>query len=174
MSTRRGESEPGPPNVVRHGVGATVRGRRPSKQLNPGCSVGGVRHKTGVGSLESQLIAAIVEGSDDAIVAKTLDGTVNYWNPGATRIFGYTAAEMIGSPIARIIPAELQAEEAEILAKLALGERIDHYETVRVAKDGHRISVSLALSPLRDAGGAVVGASKIARDISIPRETEDA
>ena len=176
MVTRRGEDEPGPPDVSHSLLRPTVRGRRPSNRPRPstGSSGGGIPYETGDDRLESQRLAAIVEASDDAIVSKTLDGTVSYWNPGATRIFGYTAGEMVGSPITRIVPVELQDEEAEILAKLARGERIDHYETVRLVKGGRHITVSLSVSPLRDAAGKVVGASKIARNITSRKETEDA
>ena len=102
-----------------------------------------------------------------------MGGMVNYWNAAATRIFGFTAKEMIGAPITRIIPDELQGEEAEILAKLARGERIDHFETVRLRKDGRQVAVSLAVSPLRDAAGKVIGASKIARDITERKRVEN-
>ena len=111
-------------------------------------------------------LAAIVESSDDAIVTKTLEGVVTSWNPGAERIFGYTAAEMIGRPITTIIPASLAHEESEFLRRLGRGEHIDHYETTRLRKDGHAIDISVTLSPLHDATGAIVGISKIARDIT--------
>jgi PAS domain S-box-containing protein len=117
-------------------------------------------------------LAAIVSSSDDAIVSKTLDGTITSWNEGAARIFGYQPSEMIGQPITRIIPPELHAEEKQIIARLKRGERIDHYETVRVAKDGHRIDVSLTVSPLRDRSGRIIGASKVARDISERKQAE--
>jgi len=106
-----------------------------------------------------------VESSDDAIVSKTLDGRILSWNAGAMRIFGYQAAEMIGKPITIIIPPELREEEQRILETLQRGGRIDHFETTRVCKDGRRISVSLTVSPIRDARGVIVGASKVARDI---------
>jgi two-component system, LuxR family, sensor kinase FixL len=112
------------------------------------------------------LLADIVNGSDDAIIAKTLDGTVISWNPGAERIFGYAADEMIGQPLERLFPPELYAEEADILARLAQGERIDHFETTRLHKSGSEIAVSITVSPLRDDTGRIVGASKIARDIT--------
>ena len=111
-------------------------------------------------------LAAIVESSEDAIISKTLDGIVTSWNAGATRLFGFSAEEMIGASITRLIPPELLPEEDDILAKLRRGERIEHYETWRVAKDGSQVEVSLTVSPLRDVTGAIVGASKIARDIS--------
>ncbi len=120
---------------------------------------------------ESRL-ASIVASSDDAIVSKTLEGIVTSWNKGAERIFGYTPAEMIGQPITRIIPPELHHQETYILSKLRKGERIDHFETVRVAKNGRRVDVSLTVSPLHDETGRVIGASKIARDVSERKEAE--
>lgn len=122
--------------------------------------------------LDSAQLAAIVASSDDAIVSKTLQGRVVSWNAGAARIFGYDASEMIGQPILRLIPPELQGQEAEILAKLKRGEHIDHYETVRVAKDGRRLDVSLTVSPVRDKFGNIVGASKVARDVTERKQAE--
>ena len=98
-------------------------------------------------------LAAIVESSDDAIVSKTLDGVIRSWNAGAERLFGYTADEAIGQPITLIIPPERHDEERAILARLRRGERVEHFETVRVAKDGRRIDISLTISPVRDARG---------------------
>ena len=121
---------------------------------------------------DSRQLAAIVSSSDDAIVSKTLQGRVTFWNASATRIFGYSADEMIGENITKIIPTELLDEEKHVLARLQEGDRIDHYETVRVAKDGRRVDVSLTVSPLRDKSGKVVGASKVARDISSRKEVE--
>jgi PAS domain S-box-containing protein len=108
-------------------------------------------------------LAAIVDSADDAIVSKTLDGIVLSWNAGAARIFGYESAEIVGRPITTIIPPELHHEEAQILAQVRAGKRVEHYKTVRVAKDGTRKSVSLSVSPVRDASGRIVSASKIAR-----------
>jgi PAS domain S-box-containing protein len=122
--------------------------------------------------IEAARLAAIVESSDDAIVSKTLTGEIKSWNGGAARIFGYTAEEMIGQHISKIIPPELQEEEVDILARLSRGQRIDHYETVRVAKSGRRVHVSLTVSPLHDKRGNVVGASKVARDITQRKNTE--
>ena len=116
--------------------------------------------------IEAARLASIVESSDDAIVSKTLTGEIKSWNSGAARIFGYTPEEMVGEHISKIIPPELQQEEVEILARLSRGERIDHYETVRVTKTGRRVHVSLTVSPLRDKRGNIVGASKVARDIT--------
>lgn len=117
-------------------------------------------------------MAAIVESSDDAIIGKTLDGVIRYWNTGAQRLFGYSPAEAIGKPITLIIPPELLEEEQRILASLRRGERIEHYETTRLAKDGRRVEISLTVSPVRDGSGAVVGASKIARDITESKRAE--
>ena len=117
-------------------------------------------------------LAAIVESSDDAIVSKTLDGIITSWNPGAVRLFGYQPEEIIGKPITTIVPAELLAQELEVLASLRRGERVDHFEAVRVAKDGRRIEVSLTVSPIRDEHGEIVGASKVARDITERKHAE--
>ena len=121
---------------------------------------------------ERARLAAIVEGSDDAIASKTLDGIVRSWNPAAARLFGYEPEEIIGKSIRIIIPPELQAEEDAILDQLRRGERVDHFETVRLARDGTRLDVSLTISPVRDPGGAIVGASKIARDITARKRSE--
>jgi PAS domain S-box-containing protein len=119
-------------------------------------------------------LAAIVECSDDAIVSKTLEGIIRSWNRAAERLFGYSAEEAVGQPITLIIPPERVQEEQQILEKLRGGERIDHFETVRVAKSGHRIDVALTISPIRNSDGVIVGASKIARDISERRASEQA
>ena len=114
-------------------------------------------------------LAAIIESSDDAIVSKTLQGVVRTWNKGAERIFGWTADEVIGKPITIIIPPDRLDEEPRILARLRAGERVDHFETVRRTKDGRLVDVSVTISPVRDAQGHVVGASKIARDITLQK-----
>jgi PAS domain S-box-containing protein len=111
-------------------------------------------------------LAKVVESSDDAIVSKDLDGTVLSWNRAAERLFGYTADEMLGRSIRTIIPPELQAEEDMVLSRLRAGQSIDHYETVRQRKDGSRVCISLTVSPIRDESGQIVGASKIARDVT--------
>jgi PAS domain S-box-containing protein len=111
-------------------------------------------------------LAAIVESSDDAIVSKDLNGTITSWNKAAERVFGYAAEEMIGQSIRRIIPRDRQSEEDEVLARIRRGERVDHFETIRLRKDGTLVPISLTVSPLRNRDGRVIGASKIARDIS--------
>ena len=112
------------------------------------------------------LLAAIVESSDDAIISKTLDGTVTSWNAAAQRLFGYAADEAVGKAVTLILPPDRLDEEAAILERLRRGERVEHYQTVRVAKDGCRVDVSLTISPVKDAAGRIVGASTIARDIT--------
>ena len=119
-------------------------------------------------------LAAIVESSDDAIISKTLDGIIVTWNQGAERTFGYRAEEVIGRPITILIPPDHENEEPAILERLRRGERIDHYQTVRRCKDGTLIDISLTISPVRDAQGSIVGASKIARDISQHKAAERA
>jgi PAS domain S-box-containing protein len=125
-------------------------------------------------SIRLALLAAIVDSSNDAIVSKTLEGRILSWNAGAARIFGYTAAEAIGQSITIIIPPELQEEEQRIIAKVRGGERIDHFDTIRIAKDGRRIPISLTVSPVRDSRGVIIGASKVARDISERKDAEQA
>ena len=120
-----------------------------------------------------RLLSAIVEASDDAIVSKDLNGIVTSWNSGAQRLFGYTAAEMIGNPITLLIPARLQSEEPKILDRIRRGERVEHYDTVRVRKNGELVDISLTVSPVRDADGNIAGASKIARDITDRKRAED-
>jgi len=117
-------------------------------------------------------LSAIVESSDDAIVSKDLNGVIMTWNAGAERIFGYTAQEAIGCSVTMLLPEERHDEEPEILSRIRRGERIDHYETVRRRKDGRFVDISLTVSPIRDAGGQVIGASKIARDITVRKRAE--
>lgn len=117
-------------------------------------------------------LAAIVSSSDDAIVSKTLDGMVTSWNRGAERLFGYTGEEMIGQPILRLIPPERHQEEQRILASIRRGERIDHFETLRRRKDGTLVEISLTVSPIIDAAGTIIGASKVARDITKQKQIE--
>lgn len=122
--------------------------------------------------LMSARLAAIVESSDDAIISKDLNGIVMTWNRGAQRLFGYTAEEMIGQPIQRLIPTDRFDEEPRILERIRQGHRIDHYETVRQRKDGSQLHISLTVSPIKDGTGRIVGASKIARDITERKQAE--
>ncbi len=118
-------------------------------------------------------LAAIVETTDDAVISKDLNGIITSWNPAAERLYGYTAEEAIGKPVTILIPENRPDEEPAILERLRKGLRIDHYETIRVAKDGRRLNVSLTVSPIRDASGKIIGASKIARDITQQKKTQD-
>jgi PAS domain S-box-containing protein len=152
-------------------------------------SAGAVRflHPTGIDITERKRIeaalreseqrlswyGAIVESSDDAIVSKDLDGVITSWNRGAERIFGYTADEAIGQPVTIVIPHDRQDEERTILARIRRGERIDHFETVRQRKNGSLINISLTVSPIKNAAGVTVGASKIARDITEQKKAQD-
>ena len=168
----------------------TIRQTKDGRRLDISLTVSPIRNSQGavVGAskiardithrkrLES-LLSAIVSSSDDAIVSKTLDGTIVSWNSAAERMFGYTAAEAIGQSIRLIIPPELQAEEDFVLGQICRGEKIDHFETIRQTKAGRRLDISLTVSPIRNSLGVVVGASKIARDITekkaLERELED-
>src|ERR1700748_931460 len=118
-------------------------------------------------------LASIIDFSDDAIVSKNLDGIIRSWNSGAERIFGYSASEAIGQPITLVIPQDRQNEEREILTSIRRGERIDHFETVRQHKHGSLIVVSLTVSPVKDANDKIVGASKIARDITEQKRSQE-
>ena len=119
------------------------------------------------------LLAAIVDSSDDAIVSKTLDGIITSWNRGAEKIFGYSAEEAIGRHITLIIPTERHDEENDVLARVRRGEKLEHFETVRQAKDGREVQISLTVSPVRDATGQIIGASKVARDITERKRAEE-
>ncbi len=116
--------------------------------------------------------AAIVESSDDAIISKTLEGVITSWNPGAEKLFGYSAQEVIGKPMLTLFPPELVSEEPAILARISRGESLDHFETVRVRKDRQRIDLSVTLSPLKNTQGKIIGASKIARNITDRKQAE--
>ena len=129
-------------------------------------------HSDSERDLAAARLGAIVASSDDAIISKTLDGVVTSWNQAAERMFGWTEAEAVGQRITLIIPEERLSEEDDVLARLRRGERINHFETVRRTKDGRLLDVSLTVSPVRNAAGDVVGASKIARDISDRRAFE--
>jgi two-component system sensor kinase FixL len=173
------------------GIGREVRGQRKDGTVFPMyLSVGegligkkrvfiGIVHDlTGIRAEEERRaqadrhLAQIVESSDDIILSKSLDGLVRTWNAAAERIFGYTAEEMIGHSIFLIVPPHRRHEEEEILQKIRAGESIHHYETTRLCKDGREITVSLSLSPIRDNSGNIIGASKIARDVTEQRQTE--
>jgi len=119
-------------------------------------------------------LAAVVDSSEDAILSKTLNGTITAWNPGAERLFGYSASEAVGKPMRMLLPPERTHEEVDILARISRGERVEHFETVRVRKDGTQIDVSVTISPIRNSQGTIVGASNIARDISERRRSEQA
>ena len=119
------------------------------------------------------MLAGIVESSDDAIISKNLNGIITSWNAGAERVFGHTAAEAIGQSIGIIIPAERQHEEVEIIQRLRQGETIEHFETERVAKDGRYVPISITVSPVRNRQGVVIGASKIAHDITARLRAEE-
>jgi PAS domain S-box-containing protein len=147
-----------------------LSGRASSPQTNVG---DGAPPALDGAALEHARLAAIVESSDDAIVSKTLDGIVTSWNAGAERLFGYSAAEMLGTSISRLIPPDCQEDLRNILGAIRRGERVHHFETQRVRKDGERIAVSLTVSPIKDAAGNVVGASKIARDVTERRRIEE-
>lgn len=130
-----------------------------------------ITHEKQLNEVRFQL-AAIVESSDDAIMTKDLGSLITSWNRSAERIFGYTEQEMIGTSILRLIPKELQSEEQTIIEKIQAGERINHYETVRLTKDGERLDVSLTISPLKDASGKIIGASKVLRTIGERKKME--
>src|SRR5687767_397543 len=133
----------------------------------------GSQHEDELLRIEAQArLAAIVESSDDAIVSKSLDGVIRTWNKGAQHIFGWTADEVVGKPITIIIPADRLHEEPRILARIRAGERVDHFETVRVTKDGRPVHISVTISPVRDREGNIIGASKVARDITALKNAE--
>ncbi|HEX6720019.1 MAG TPA: PAS domain S-box protein, partial [Burkholderiaceae bacterium] len=142
-------------------------------------AVGELQHRLSAARQENRALhderarmAAIVESNEDAIIGKTLDGIVTSWNPGAERLFGYSASEAIGQPLLQVFPAELYHEERAVLERISRGERVEHLETVRRHKDGHLLMVSATTSPIRDEHGRVVGASKIAREITQRKEIE--
>ncbi len=168
----------------------TVRKRKDGSALDVSLTVSPVRDSAGrvVGiskisrditeqkraQLAAARLAAIVESSEDAIVSKTLDGIVRTWNKGAERLFGYRAAEIVGKSITLLIPEERLSEETTILSKISRGKPVEHFDTVRRRKDGTLIDISLTVSPVRDASGRIVGASKVARDITERRKAEQA
>src|SRR4028118_2038246 len=117
-------------------------------------------------------LTAIIESAEDAIISKTLEGIITSWNKSAQRIFGYTAEEIVGKSVLTLIPPDMQHEEKLIIGKIKAGDRIEHYETIRVAKDGRLINISLTVSPIKALDGTIIGASKIVRDISARKQTE--
>src|SRR5215217_8969639 len=119
-------------------------------------------------------LSALIDAAEDAIISKTLEGIITSWNAGAERVFGYTADEVIGKSVTILIPGGHEDEEPAILARLRAGERMEHYETVRVRKDGRLIDISLTVSPIRGPNGQIIGASKIARDITEQRQARQA
>lgn len=121
---------------------------------------------------EARLLSAIVDSSDDAIISKDLTGTITSWNKGAERLFGYTAEEIVGRSVTLLIPSDRQDEEPRIIERLKAGERVDHFETLRRRKDGTLLNISLTISPVRDENGKIIGASKIARDITQQKRAE--
>ena len=123
--------------------------------------------------LAAAWLAAIIESAEDAIITKTLEGIITSWNKGAEHIFGYTADEVVGQSVTILIPPDHIDEEPAIIARLKAGERIEHYETVRLRKDGTRIDISLTVSPIKGPNGKVIGASKIARNISERKRSEE-
>jgi PAS domain S-box-containing protein len=121
----------------------------------------------------AERLAAVVESSDDAIISKTLEGTITAWNRGAERVFGYSAAEAVGRSMTLLLPPDRAEEETDILARISRGESVNHYETIRMRKDGSKINVSVTISPIRDSRGGITGASKIARDITERKSKEE-
>lgn len=168
----------------------TIRLTRDGRQLNISLTSSPIRDQNGfiIGASKiarditaqtaavraSMLLAAIVDSSEDAIISKRLDGTITSWNKAAERLFGYTAGEMIGCPITKLFPADRLDEEPKIIARISAGQRVEHFETVRKTKSGKLIDLSLTISPVRDSDGRIIGASKIARDITEKKRTEEA
>jgi PAS domain S-box-containing protein len=154
--------------LERHSIALTVEGKNTGR-------VWSYRDVTErhLAEITARQLAAIVASSDDAIIGKNLNGIVTSWNSGAERIFGYTADEMIGTSIMRLIPMNRRGEELEILSQIRRGERFDHFETVRMAKDGRELNLSITVSPIKNLMGQVVGASKVARDITARKNAEE-
>jgi len=149
---------------------------QPETEGSRGRILGTIRDVTKVREIEAELrenakhlgqLAAIVATSNDVIVSKDLNGIITSWNDSATRVFGYAPEEIIGTSILRLIPENLHSDETRIIGNIRAGRRIEHFETVRIAKDGRLIDVSLTVSPIKDEEGRVIGASKILRDVSI-------
>lgn len=157
------------PSVARPGEESpeSQAGPRPVPATGPSASAArAVEIELRDDEINARRFEAIVESSDDAIISKNLDGVITTWNGAAERLFGYTAEEMIGKPISVLMPEDRHDDMESILGRIRRGEHVEHYETVRVAKDGRKIAVSLSVSPVKDASGRIVGAAKIARNIS--------
>ena len=170
---------PNGPNTARIGESRSITNGALDRILLPDGRFGVVCYFRDIGDRKraeqnANLLASIVESSDDAIVSKNLDGIIMSWNQGAERLFGYTAAEAVGQSITMLIPPDRLEEEPKILERLKRGERVEHFETIRVRKDGSRLNVSLTISPVKDADGRIVGASKVARDITEKVRQEEA
>src|SRR5271166_4713760 len=154
--------------VERHSQVLTIDGQRAGRVWNYRDVT--ERH---LAEITSHQLAAIVASSEDAIIGKNLNSVITSWNLGAERIFGYTAEEMIGQSIMRLIPSDRQEEEREILSRIRRGERFDHFETIRFGKDGRPLNISITVSPIKDSTGHVIGASKVARDITELKKAEE-
>jgi hypothetical protein len=164
-------------HTTRYGAEVTVDGRwslQRNEQREPTAILEINRDITDRKQAEQmrERLAAIVDSSDDAIISKTLEGIIVAWNRGAEKIFGYSAADILGKPMLTLLPADRVTEEATILARIGRGESVEHFETVRVRKDGTRIDVSVTISPIRDDTGKIIGASKVARDITQKKADE--
>jgi PAS domain S-box-containing protein len=153
--------------TVETGGATPIRARDPETNGDPPAlvAVGAIPDST-PDDEERFRLAAIVESSEDAIISKNLDGIITSWNTGAERLFGYTAGEMVGQPISRLMPPDHRSDMAEILERIRRGQRVEHFESVRLKKTGEAIPVSLSVSPIRDDTGRIIGAAKIARDIT--------
>jgi PAS domain S-box-containing protein len=158
-------------SVIRQGK---EQGQREMSSFSPTNARDTVASSSSEAAKAQRRLAAIIESSEDAIASKDLNGIITSWNKSAERLFGYTAEEIIGQPVTLIIPPELHDDEPRILGKIRLGERIEHFQTVRVHKNGQRIDVSLTVSPIRDDQGKVVGAAKIVRDVTRHKKLEEA
>jgi hypothetical protein len=168
--------------VVIREIGASARARSQLNTLNAELEQ---RVEERTAALQSEIterrctqeiaerLAAVVQSSDDAIISKTLDGTITAWNRGAEKVFGYSAEEAVGKPMTLLLPPERAEEESDILERVSRGESVHHFDTVRVRKDGKKIDVSVTISPVVDSRGAIVGASKIARDITASKVKEE-
>jgi PAS domain S-box-containing protein len=168
---------------------ATLRVRKDGRAINVSLTVSPIRDRRGqitgashvardvTDYVKSQRtvahLAAIVDSSHDAIIGKSVDGVVETWNRGAERLYGYTASEMVGGPLTRLLPEDRADEEINILQRIKLGERVSHFDTVRVRKDGTLVNVSLTLSPIRDDAGEIIGISHVAREITVDRQNEE-